>query len=164
VGYSCEGTGEIVLAGAGVNSRLREYDLLMNDTIAFSPRLLNQFQFFLEKDHNSVRSVTNARRRAGRCAGYREQSQINDILTYSRGRHLFKTGTLITNLRRRAWEDHANRLGTTYYASTAAFAAQTAIASLRKARPFRSPIEATSVSISFARSMEWVTTRDIRAH
>src|SRR3981081_688579 len=51
--------------------------------------------------------------------------KINDVLTYSRGRHLFKAGVVIPNLSRRAWEDHANRLGTTYYASTEALAAHT---------------------------------------
>lgn len=131
-----QGTGGVVLAGTGVNSQLREDDLFMNDTLAFSPQLLNQFQFFLEKDHNPVRSVTNAPRVVvdGAFIGGGAQAdvldtennlKINDILTYSRGHHLFKAGIVIPNLSRRAWEDHANRLGTTYYASTAALAAQT---------------------------------------
>jgi hypothetical protein len=130
------GVGGLVLAGTGVNSQAREDDLFMNDTLALSPRLLNQFQFFLEKDHNPVRSVTNAPKTivdgafisGGAQADVLDTEnnlKINDILTFSMGRHLFKGGIVIPNLSRRAWEDHANRLGTFYYASLEAFAAQT---------------------------------------
>jgi hypothetical protein len=131
-----QGVGGVVLAGTGVNSQAREDDIIFNDTLALSPRLLNQFQFFLEKDHNPVRSVTDAAKIVvdGAFTGGGAQADVldtennlklNDIVTFSKGRHLFKAGIVIPNLSRRAWEDHANRLGTIYYASTAALAAET---------------------------------------
>lgn len=130
------GVGGVVLGGTGVNSQAREDDLFMNDTLAISPRLLNQFQFFLEKDHNPVRSVTDTPKTIvdGAFTGGGAQADVldtennlklNDILTFSAGRHLFKAGIVIPNLSRRAWEDHANRLGTFYYSSIAAFNAHT---------------------------------------
>ena len=130
------GAGGVVLAGTCVNSQSREDDVILNDTFAISPRLLNQFQFFLEKDHNPVKSATNAAKIVvdGAFTGGGAQAdvldtennlKINDILNVSSGRQLFKGGIVIPNLSRRAWEDHANRLGTFYYSSVAALAAQT---------------------------------------
>jgi hypothetical protein len=130
------GAGGLVLAGTGVNSQSREDDLIFNDTLTLSPRMLNQFQFFLEKDHNPVHSVTVATKvvvdgaftSGGAQADVLDTEnnlKINDILSFSKGRHLFKAGILIPNLSRRAWEDQANRLGTYYYASTDSYAAQT---------------------------------------
>jgi hypothetical protein len=97
---------------------------------------LNQFQFFLEKDHNPVRSVTDAPKTIvdGAFTGGGAQADVldtennlklNDILTFSVGRQLFKAGIVIPNLSRRAWEDHANRLGTFYYSSIDAYFAHT---------------------------------------
>jgi hypothetical protein len=118
--------------------------------------LLNQFQFFLEKDHNPVRSVTDAPRvvvdgafiNGGAQAEVLDTEnnlKINDILTYSRGPHLFKVGIVIPNLSRQAWEDHANRLGTTYYASTAALAAQTPYKFTQAAGPGRTTFWADEI-------------------
>jgi hypothetical protein len=129
-----QGVGGVVLSGSGVNSQTREDDLFYNDTLTLSPRLLNQFQFFLEKDHNPVRSVTVAPKVVvdGGFTGGGAQAdvldtennlKINDILSLDRGHHLLKAGILIPNLSRRAWEDHANRLGTYFYGSNAAVAA-----------------------------------------
>jgi len=131
-----QGVGGIVLSGAGVNSQAREDDLIFNDTLTLSPRLLNQFQFFLEKDHNPVRSVTIAPKVVvdGALIGGGAQADVldtennlklNDILSFDKGHHLLKAGILIPNLSRRAWEDHANRLGTFYYGSSSAQLAQT---------------------------------------
>ena len=131
-----QGVGGVVLAGSGVNSQTREDDLIFNDTLTVSPRLLNQFQLFLEKDHNPVRSVTDEAKIVvdGTLTGGGAQAdvldtennmKINDIVSFNKGRNLFKAGILIPNLSRRAWEDHANRLGSFYYASTGAQAAQT---------------------------------------
>lgn len=130
------GVGGLVLADSGVNSQSREDDLILNDTLTVSPQLLNQFQFFLEKDHNPVRSVLDAQKiivdgaftSGGAQADVLDTEnnlKINDILSYNKGRHLFKAGIVIPNLSRRAWEDHANRLGTFSYASIAALNAHT---------------------------------------
>jgi hypothetical protein len=133
------GVGGLVLAGSGVNSQAREDDLFMNDTLAISPRVVNQFQFYTEKDHHPVRSVTNAPNlpkivvdgaftSGGAEADVLDTEntmQINDVVTFSKGRHLFKAGIITPNISRRAWEDHANRFGTLYYASVDAFNAHT---------------------------------------
>lgn len=142
------GVGGVVLAEGGINSQAREDDLFMNDTLTISPRLLNQFQFFLEKDHNPSRSATDAPKVVvdGAFTGGGAQAdvldtennlKINDILTFIKGRHLFKAGIVIPNLSRRAWEDHANRLGTFSYASVAALAAQTPYKFTQQAGPGR---------------------------
>lgn len=129
-----QGVGGLVLEHSGVNAQAREDDIIFNDTLTVSPRIVNQFQFFLEKDHNPVRS-TFAEQRVlvdGSFIGGGAQAdvldtennlKINEIVSYSKGKHLLKLGVTIPNLSRRAWEDHANRLGTLKYASLAAYTA-----------------------------------------
>jgi hypothetical protein len=130
-----QGVGGLVLGQSGVNAQAREDDIIFNDSLTISPRLVNQLQLFLEKDHNPARSALSAQKVIvdGAFTGGGAQAdildtennmKINNILTWSRGRQLLKFGITIPNLSRRAWEDHANRLGTFKFASLAAYAAQ----------------------------------------
>ncbi len=125
-----QGVGGLVLGDAGINTQSREDDLVFNDSYTVSPKLVNQLQLFLEKDHNPVRSSINATRiivDGGFTTGGAQADvldtennvKINEIVSWSKGHHFIKAGIAIPNLSRRAWEDQANRLGTFKFASVA---------------------------------------------
>jgi hypothetical protein len=147
-----------VLQSAGVNSQSREDDIVFNDSLTAGTNLVNQFQFFLEKDHNPVRSATNAQKIVvdGAFTGGGAQAdvldtenniKINDIISWNHGRHLVKTGIVIPNLSRRTWEDHANRLGTFKFASLADYAAQNPYAFTQEIGPGRAVFWANELGI-----------------
>lgn len=130
------GTGGLVLPTAGTNTQAREDDIVFNDRLIISPSILNQFQLFLEKDHNPTRSVTDGQKividgaftgggAQGDILNTENNAKINDIVSWSRGRNAIKFGINISNLSRRAWEDQSNRLGTFNFASLDAYAANT---------------------------------------
>ena len=129
------GVGGLVLGQSGVDAQAREDDIVFNDHLTLSPRLVNQLQLFLEKDHNPTRSVSIGQKvivdgsfTTGGAQADRLDTEnnmkINEILSWSKGRHYIKGGITIPNLSRRAWEDHANRLGTYKYSSLADYVAQ----------------------------------------
>ena len=153
-----QGVGGLVLASAGVNAQSREDDLVFNDSVTIGSGLVNQFQFFLEKDHNPTRSATNAEKVVvdGSFSGGGAQAdmldtenniKINDIVSLNRGRHFVKTGIVIPNLSRRAWEDHANRLGTFKFASFADYQAQNPYAFTQQTGPGRAVFWANELGI-----------------
>lgn len=126
------GVGVLVLAEAGVNTQAREDDVIFNDRWIVSPTILNQLQLFYEKDHNPTRSVVNAQKIVidGAFTGGGAQAdllntennvKINDIVNWTNKKHYIKFGVNIPNLSRRAWEDHANRLGTYNFGSIAEY-------------------------------------------
>jgi hypothetical protein len=130
-----QGVGGLVQAEAGVNAQAREDDVIFNDRLILSPTLINQFQLFFEKDHDPSRSVSPAQKIVvdGAFTGGGAQAdvlttennlKINDVVSWSHGRHYLKFGVNIPNLSRRAWEDHANRQGTFNFSSLASYNAQ----------------------------------------
>ncbi|MEA2540071.1 MAG: hypothetical protein QOH35_1437, partial [Acidobacteriaceae bacterium] len=130
------GAGGLVLSQSGVNAQAREDDVIFNDRVVISPTLLNQLQLFFEKDYNPTRSVVAAQRIVvdGSFAGGGAQAdslntennlKINDIVSWSHKRHYVKFGVNIPNLSRRAWEDHANRVGTYNFSSLMDYEANT---------------------------------------
>lgn len=143
-----QGVGGLVLATGGVNSQTREDDIVFNDTLSIGSHLVNQFQLLLEKDHNPARSsvvagkivVDGAFTGGGAEANILDtenNAKINEIVSWDRGRHFIKTGIVIPNLSRRAWEDDANRLGTFKYASLTDYAAQHPYAFTQETGPGR---------------------------
>ncbi len=151
-----QGVGGLVLGQSGVNAQAREDDIIFNDSLTISPTLVNQLQIFLEKDHNPVRSVINTQRVIvdGAFIGGGAQSdvldtennmKINDILSWSKGKQLLKFGVTIPNLSRRAWEDHANRLGTFKFASLADYAAHIPYAYTQQQGPGRAVFWANEI-------------------
>jgi len=153
-----QGVGGLVLQSGGVNTQAREDDLVFNDSITIGTGLVNQFQFFLEKDHNPVRSASDEQKIVvdGAFTGGGAQAdildtennfKINNIVSWSHGKHLIKTGIVIPNLSRRAWEDHANRLGTFKFASLTDYAAQNAYAYTQEAGPGRAVFWANELGI-----------------
>ena len=118
-----EGVGGIVLAEAGIDHDEREDDLVFNDRLIFSPTLLNQLQITLEKDEEELRSVTNApsiqvsdlltRGGAQMDLSRGENTiKINEIVSWTHGRHYLRFGPQIPQISRRALDERSNRLGT----------------------------------------------------
>ena len=151
-----QGVGGLVLGQSGVNAQTREDDIIFNDSLTISPRLINQLQLFLEKDHNPVRSTLSAQKVIvdGAFTGGGAQAdvldtennmKINDIFSWSKGRQLLKFGVTIPNLSRRAWEDHGNRLGTFKFASLSDYAAQNPYAYTQEQGPGRAVFWANEI-------------------
>jgi hypothetical protein len=122
------GVGGVVLPESGVNAQAREDDVIFNDRVVISPMLLNQLQLFFEKDHNPDRSAVTAQKIVvdGAFTGGGAQAdilntennvKINDIVSWNHEHHYVKFGINIPNLSRRAWEDHANQIGTYSFSS-----------------------------------------------
>ena len=130
------GVGGLVLSQSGVNAQAREDDVIFNDRFVVSPTLLNQLQLFFEKDYNPTRSVSAAQKvvvdgaftdggAQADLLNTENNLKINDIVSWSHKRHYLKFGVNIPNLSRRAWEDHANRIGTFNFSSLAGYQADT---------------------------------------
>src|SRR6202011_5866417 len=129
------GVGGLVLAQTGTDSQAREDDIVFSDSLTLSSHLVNQLQILLEKDHNPTKSASIGQKvvvdgafTSGGAQADRLETEnnmkINEILSLNKGKHYVKAGVSIPNLSRRAWEDHANHLGTYKYASLADYIAQ----------------------------------------
>lgn len=143
IGYNFEnsgstnaGVGGIVLAEAGYNLNYREDDLILNDRIIVTPNLINQLQVTLEKDEDNTRSVTQAQsiQVNGEFVGGGAQADahrtentihINEIVTWSHGRHYVRAGVQLPQFSRRAVDDHTNRLGTFKFSSLGSYSGNT---------------------------------------
>jgi outer membrane receptor protein involved in Fe transport len=137
IGYSYEadssansGVGTLVLPEAGANGNSREDHLIFNDRVILSPTLVNQLLITLEKNEDVTNSVTNARaiQVNGFFTGGGAQAdssrtentiQMNEVVSWSHGRHYIRFGVQLPQFSRRAVDDHTNRLGTLSYASLA---------------------------------------------
>lgn len=140
VGYNFEGSsstnagvGGITLPEAGYNLNSREDDAIFNDRIILTPNLINQLQVTLEKDEDVTRSVTEAQsiQVSGSFIGGGAQADlartentihVNEIVTWSHGKHYIRAGVQMPQFSRRAVDDHTNRLGTFKFASLASYA------------------------------------------
>jgi outer membrane receptor protein involved in Fe transport len=143
IGYNFEGSsstnagvGGIILAEAGYNLNSREDDVIFNDRIIITPNLINQLQITFEKDEDVTRSVTNAQsiQVSGSFIGGGAQADqartentihINEVVTWSHGKHYIRAGVQLPQFSRRAVDDHTNRLGTFKFSSLADYAGNT---------------------------------------
>jgi hypothetical protein len=143
VGYNFEGDyetnagiGGLTLPEAGTNGASREDDAIFNDRIIVTPNLINQLQITFEKDEDTTVSVTNAPaiEVSGSFTGGGAQANlnrtentihVNEIVTWSHGRHYLRAGVQLPQFSRRAVDDHTNRLGTFSFSSLATYAANT---------------------------------------
>src|SRR5579871_120840 len=143
IGYNFEGSssinagvGGITLPEAGYNLSSREDDLIFNDRIIVTPNLINQLLVTLEKDEDVTQSVTEAQsiQVNGSFIGGGAQADINrtenkihinEIATWSHGKHYLRLGVQLPQFSRRAVDDHTNRLGTYKFASLTSYAANT---------------------------------------
>jgi Carboxypeptidase regulatory-like domain/TonB dependent receptor len=124
------GVGGLTLPEAGYNQFSREDDLIFNDRIIVTPNLINQLLVTLEKDEDTTVSVTNARsiQVSGAFIGGGAQADlartentvhVNEIVSWSHGKHYLRVGVQLPQFSRRAVDDSTNRLGTLSYASLA---------------------------------------------
>jgi hypothetical protein len=143
VGYNYEaststnaGVGGITLPEAGYNLNSREDDAIFNDRIIITPNLINQLQVTFEKDEDVTTSVTNAQsiQVSGSFIGGGAQADVaktentihvNEIVTWSHGKHYIRAGIQLPQFSRRAVDDHTNRLGTFKFSSLANYASNT---------------------------------------
>jgi hypothetical protein len=143
VGYNFEnststnaGVGGITLPEAGYNLNSREDDAIFNDRIIITPNLINQLQVTFEKDEDVTTSVTNAQsiQVSGSFIGGGAQADVaktentihvNEIVTWSHGKHYIRAGIQLPQFSRRAVDDHTNRLGTFKFSSLANYASNT---------------------------------------
>ncbi|HWZ01409.1 MAG TPA: TonB-dependent receptor [Edaphobacter sp.] len=130
------GVGGITLAEAGYNLNSREDDAILNDRIIISPTLINQLQITLEKDEDVTQSVTNAQsiQVSGSFIGGGAQADVaktentihvNEIITWSHGKHYIRAGVQLPQFSRRAVDDHTNRLGTYKFSSLSSYSGNT---------------------------------------
>jgi hypothetical protein len=143
VGYNFEnststnaGVGGLTLPEAGYNLSSREDDAIFNDRIIITPNLINQLLITFEKDEDVTRSVSDAQsiQVSGSFIGGGAQADlartentihVNEVVTWSHGRHYIRAGVQLPQFSRRAVDDHTNRLGTFKFASLSNYAANT---------------------------------------
>jgi hypothetical protein len=143
IGYNFEnssstnaGVGGITLPEAGYNLSSREDDAIFNDRIILTPNLINQLLITFEKDEDVTQSVTNAQsvQVSGSFIGGGAQADlartentihVNEIVTWSHGKHYIRAGVQLPQFSRRAVDDHTNRLGTFKFASLSSYAGNT---------------------------------------
>ena len=130
------GVGGITLPEAGYNLNSREDDAIFNDRIIVTPNLINQLQITFEKDEDVTQSVTNAQsiQVSGSFIGGGAQADtaktentihVNEIVTWSHGRHYIRAGIQLPQFSRRAVDDHTNRLGTYKFSSLSNYSGNT---------------------------------------
>ena len=130
------GVGGITLPEAGYNLSSREDDAILNDRIIVTPNLINQLVVTLEKDEDVTQSVTSAQsiQVSGSFIGGGAQADINrtentihvnEIMTWSHGKHYVRFGVQLPQFSRRAVDDHTNRLGTFKFSSLDTYASNT---------------------------------------
>ncbi|MDP9049144.1 MAG: TonB-dependent receptor, partial [Acidobacteriota bacterium] len=155
LGYNYEGfyatnggVGGLTLPEAGINQASREDDAILNDRIILTPNLINQLQVTLEKDEDVTTSVTRAQsiQVNGAFIGGGAQADlnrtentihVNEVLTYSHGKHYLRAGVQLPQFSRRAVDDQTNRLGTFSFSSLAAYATNTPYAFTAQQGPGR---------------------------
>ena len=143
VGYNFEGSnstnagvGGITLPEAGYNLNSREDDVIFNDRIIITPNLINQLQVTFEKDEDVTQSVTEAQsiQVSGSFIGGGAQADVaktentihvNEVVTWSHGKHYIRAGVQLPQFSRRAVDDHTNRLGTFKFSSLASYTGNT---------------------------------------
>jgi hypothetical protein len=126
-----QGVGSQTLAAAGYNSEYREDDLTAHVDATYSASLLNQVSLVAE--HTSSRNNnTSENPRVSLPGNFVSGSaqadsfateynfRLSDVLSWTRGRHLVKTGISIPPLGRRGYDDRTNELGTYTFGPTLA--------------------------------------------
>lgn len=125
---SNQGVGGLVLPEAATNSNQREHELILNDRLALSPRWLSQFQILLGREIHSTGSVSSAVKivvNGAFTAGGAQSDlltteshiQLNEILSWSSGKHLIKFGLNVPDWSYRGVDNRKN-FGGTFYFST----------------------------------------------
>ncbi|MGC9159112.1 MAG: TonB-dependent receptor domain-containing protein [Terracidiphilus sp.] len=126
-----QGVGGLSLAAAGYGTEHREDDTVLHLDSIFSSTLLNQATVLTEidSDRNSDAAEAPAIIVSGDFIGGSAQNDsyatelnlaIDDVLSWTRGRHLIKAGINLPHIDRRGFDDHTNELGTYTFGPTLA--------------------------------------------
>ena len=122
------GVGGFTLAEAAANYEDREDEIYYNDSLVISPKLLNQFRMYIGRQHTPTRSVSGAPSvvvlgafTGGGAQADRLQTEnhtnINDIVSWTVGKHQIKTGINVPDISRRGLDDYTNFGGTYTFSS-----------------------------------------------
>jgi hypothetical protein len=127
-----QGVGGITLPEAGVNTSSRESDLVYTQQTVFSPKLVNQFRILLGREMQPFDSINPGRKivvadafigGGAQADSLRTEKhiQLTDVVSYSTGRHVIKTGLNVPDWSDRGYENNLNKAGTFYFSSLADF-------------------------------------------
>ena len=123
-----QGIGGVNLPDVATNFRDREDQLFYTQKTAFSGTALNQFRILVARQHTPATSVSPGPKiivldafTGGGAQSDRLQTEnhliFDDILSWTRGKHTFKSGFNIPDLSRRALDDNTNSAGTFSFSS-----------------------------------------------
>lgn len=126
-----QGVGNQTLAEAGSNQQYREDDTVIHLDSTLSATMLNQFSVVGEHDSSSHINVAEAPRISvsgdfnggsaqGDSLGTEYNFRLNDMVTWTHGKHMVKAGIGIPHMSRRAFDDNTNSLGTYTFGPTLA--------------------------------------------
>jgi hypothetical protein len=124
-----QGVGGQALASAGYSNHYREDDGILHIDSTLSPVLLNQFSLVLERGYNRNQNAFESPQVsvAGDFVGGSAQNdsvsseynlRLNDMATFTWGRHTVKFGAGVPHIARRVLDDNTNALGTYTFAPT----------------------------------------------
>ena len=130
-----QGIGGFNLPEVATNSVLREDEIRFNFNSIISPKLVHQLSFLIGHYRAPTVSVNNAPRlvvqeaftTGGAQADFirtEEHWELNEVLSYSQGKHFIKGGVQVPDYSRRGIFDRTNQLGTFYFASLADYQAR----------------------------------------
>ena len=122
------GVGGFVLPESGVNYEDREDELMYNDSLVVTPKLINQFRIMFGRQHTPTTSVLAdpsivvlGAFTAGGAQADRLQTEnhinMNEIVSWSPGKHQIKAGINVPDISRRGLNDHTNSGGTYTFSS-----------------------------------------------
>src|SRR5436309_2501323 len=123
-----QGIGGVNLPEVATDFHDREDQLFYTHKTAFSNTLVNQFRILVARQHTPTTSVQTGPKiivldafTGGGAQSDRLQTEnhliFDDILSWTRGKHTFKSGFNIPDLSRRALDDNTNSAGTFSFSS-----------------------------------------------
>ena len=126
-----QGVGGQTLAAGGYTNDYREDDYIVHVDSTLSPIMLNQISVVFEKDRNQNLNAFEAPQVnvQGYFVGGSAQNdsvssennlRLNDMVTWTYGRHTVKAGVNVPHLDRRVLDDNTNNLGSYTFAPTLA--------------------------------------------
>jgi len=130
-----QGVGGFVLPEAGTNSDQWEREWIFSDRLTLSPKWLIQSQVLIGWEHHATSSVTNAPKIVVQDAftsggaqidllGTERHAQLNEIASWSSGKHFVKFGLNVPDWSRRGIVNHSNFGSTYFFSSLQDYAAQ----------------------------------------
>jgi hypothetical protein len=127
--------GGIVLPEAGISESNRQDQIVINDRVIISPRLVQQLQILLERETDSQFSTTDAQAvvvqdsftgGGAQTDIYRTEHTFGliDVVAWNHRKHYVRFGVNVPQLSRRAVNDLSNRIGTYSFLSLADYSNQ----------------------------------------